>query len=171
MAYGLQIRIENGDALRSVARAIRDQSDKKLLQKRLRKELRGVGREIVKAEKQAVRALPSKGQSARAGRKPLRRDIARATQLRIRTAGRNAGVAVWINPRTLGPGRANLPGYIEGVRPFQRWRHPTFGHDPWVTQRPHPYFYRTAARHETRVQWAAIQVVNRMAREIESRTT
>ena len=171
MTRNLQLRIENGERLRTLAREFRGQGDGKELRKRLRKELKGTGTRIVKAEKHAVRALPSKGQSARRGRPSLRATTARATQLRIRTSGPRAGVTVWVNPKRMGPGRANLPAYMEGVRPFQRWRHPVFGDaDTWVTQRPRPWFYRTAARYEDDAQRGAARVIDSIAREIESRT-
>lgn len=165
-----QLRIENGQRLAELARELRRFDDGKELRKELRRELKETGKRIVQAEKSAVRALPSKGQSARAGRRSLRGDIAKATALRIRTSGKRAGVAVWVNPKRMGPGRANLPGYLEGVRPFNRWRHPVHGTDTWVTQRSRPWFYRTASRYEGDAQEAAARAIDAVARRIESRT-
>ena len=170
MAVDQLLRIENGEALRRVARDIRQFEDGREMRKRLRAELKSAVTPIVQAEKRAVLALPSKGQSSRRGRRSLRRDIARATQARIRMSGPRAGALVWVNPRRMPPGKANLPGYLEGVRPFQRWRHPVFGDtDTWVTQQPRPWFYRTAARYENDVERAAVRAIESIATEIESR--
>jgi hypothetical protein len=170
MAANLQLAIENGEQLRALVRDLRRLEDGKELRKRLRKELKGTGTRIVKAEKHAVRALPSKGQNARMGRPSTRREIARATQLRIRTNGPRAGVMVWVNPKKMPPGKGAVPGFMEGIAPYQRWRHPVFGRDAWASQRPHPWFYRTAGRYGGEAQRAAERVINDIAREIESRT-
>lgn len=170
MARDLQLRIENGEALRRLARDFRRLEDGKELRKRLRRELKDAGDRIVKAEQRAVRRLPSKGQSARAGRRSLRASTARATQLRIRTSGRRAGAVVWVNPRRMPAGQQNLPAYMEGVRPFQRWRHPVFGdRDAWVTQAPKPWFYRAARPHERDAEQAAARVIGAIATEIANR--
>lgn len=168
MAATLEVSIENGERLRAIARELRQHSDGKRLRKELRKELKKTGTRIVKAEKQAVRALPSKNQNARAGRPSTRRQVARATQLRIRTVGRQAGVAVWVNPAKMPPGKRTVPGYMEGVRPYQRWRHPVFGRDVWTTQRATPWFYRTAGRYGGEAQRAAARAIDRIADQIEN---
>jgi hypothetical protein len=169
MAADLQLSIENGERLRALVRDLRRWEDGKELRKRLRRELKGTGGRIVRAEKAAVRALPSKGQNARLGRPSTRREIARATQLRIRTNGPRAGVMVWVNPKRMPPGKGAVPGFMEGIRPYQRWRHPVFGRDAWTTQRAHPWFYRTAGRYGGEAQRAAERVIDGIAREIESR--
>lgn len=170
MAATLQLAIENGDRLRALAREFRNHSDGKQLRKQLRKELKGTGTRILKAEKQAVRALPSKGQNARAGRPSTRRQVARATQLRIRMAGPRTGVMVWVNPGRMPAGKETVPGFMEGVRPYQRWRHPVFGREVWTSQRAMPWFYRTAGRYGGDAQRAAGRAIDRFAREIENRT-
>lgn len=168
MAATLELALENGEALRDLVRDLRRHSDGKQLRKRLRKELKGTGTRIVKAEKQAVRALPSKGQNARLGRPSTRRQVARATQLRVRTNGPTAGVMVWVNPKKMPPGKQSVPAYMEGVRPYQRWRHPVFGREAWTTQRATPWFYRTAGRYGGEAQRAAQRVIDGIAREIEN---
>jgi hypothetical protein len=170
MAATLQLAIENGDRLRDLVRETRRLEDGKVLRTQLRKELRRTGGRLLKEEKRAVRALPSKGQNARRGLPSTRRQVARATQLRVRTAGARAGVVVWVNPKKMPAGKQSVPGYMEGVRPYQRWRHPVFGRDTWVTQRPTPWFYSTASRYGGEAQRAAVRAIDRYAREIESRS-
>ncbi|MFC5187135.1 hypothetical protein [Actinomadura harenae] len=166
------LRIENGQRLRELARTFRQLEDGKVLRKALRAELKRTAVQLQRAEQKAVTALPSKAQNARLARMALRRRVSRATQIRIRMAGPRTGVMVWVNPRRMPAGQGNLPAYLEGLRPFSRWRHPVFGRatDRWVTQRPHPWFYRTAYRYEGQAQRAAAQAINRLADEIESRT-
>ena len=168
MAATLQLSIENGERLRALAREFRSREDGKQLRKELRKELKGTGTRILKAEKAAVRALPSKGQNARAGRPSTRRQVARATQLRIRMSGPRTGVMVWVNPGRMPAGKGSVPGYMEGVRPYQRWRHPVFGRDAWTTQRATPWFYRTAGRYGGEAQRAAARAIDRFADRIEN---
>lgn len=171
MAATLEVAIENGDRLRDIARAYRRRSDGKDLRKRLRKELRKTGTRLLKEEKQAVRRLPSKGQNARAGRPSTRRQVARATQLRIRTSGPTAGVVVWVNPRRMPADKRTVPGYMEGVRPYRPWRHPVYGNtDVWVAQQPIPWFYRTGGRYGGEAQRAAARVIDRFASAIEHDT-
>ena len=84
----------------------------------------------------SIRAIPSKS-----GKGELRGAMARATKLRVRTVGPLASVAIQVDgsrmPWACGPSQS----YMEGTK--KPWRHPVFGTtDVWVTQQPHPYFYR-----------------------------
>lgn len=165
------VRVEGAERIRALARTFREYEDGRELRRRLRVELKRSATRIQQAEQAAVMALPSKGESARRGRPSLRRSIARATQIRVRTSGaRNAGVLVWVNPRRMPPGQGALPAYMEGLRPYHRWRHPVFGNsDVWVQQQARPWFYRTAARYELSAQRDAARAIDSIADEIESR--
>lgn len=170
MARDLQFRIEEGEQLAELIRALKDLEDGKEIAKRLRRGLREAARPMVPAVRQAVLALPSSGLNARRGRQSLRRSVAKATALRVRTSGKRPGVVVWVNPRRMPAGQRNLPAYMEGLRPFHRWRHPVYGdEDTWVTQAPTPYFYRAIRPHEDRVADAGREVIRGIADEIANR--
>jgi hypothetical protein len=135
------LEVQGRRELARLARDIRALEDGRALDAELREELAKVGAPAVREVRASIRAIPSKGQSGRAGRRSLRSEMARATEYKVRTT-RRPGLIVWVNPRRMPPGKNNLPGYMDGARPFHRWRHPTFG--SWsgrraVTQRPHPY--------------------------------
>ncbi|HEY9367932.1 hypothetical protein [Streptomyces sp.] len=132
---------------------------------RLRRELTETARPVAAAVRASVRATPSKGQTGRAGRRSLRAKIAAATEVKVRTT-RRPTVVVWVNPQRMPPGEGNLPGYLDGRKPFTRWRHQTYGHRPWVTQRPHPYFDRATSSAAPAAQRAGARVVDQISKEI-----
>jgi hypothetical protein len=132
---------------------------------RLRRELADVARPVAAAVRASVRATPSKGQTARMGRRSLRSKIARATEVKVRTT-RRPTVLVWVNPAAMPPGEKNLGGYLDGRRPFQRWRHRTFGHRPWVTQQPHPYFDRATRQAAPAAERGTARVAEEISKEI-----
>lgn len=159
------ITLEGAAELHRLAERLRKQNEQEV-NDRLRRELTDLARPLATAVRSSVRATPSKGQSARAGRPSLRSKIARATEVKVRTT-RRPTVQVWVNPKRMPPGESNLPGYLDGVRPFVRWRHLTFGHRPWITQPAHPYFDRATRRAGPAMTRAGERVVERIAREIE----
>jgi hypothetical protein len=170
MPRDLQFRIEDGQALREMIRDLRELEDGRELAKRLRRGLRQAAKPMVPAVRRSVLALPSRGLNARRGRDSLRRSVAKATQIRAKTSGSRPYVAVWVNPKRMPEGQANLPAYLEGIRPFQRWRHPVYGDgDTWVTQPPKPYFYRAIRPLEDGVAEEGRRVMNEIAAEIAGR--
>ena len=170
MARDLQFRIQQGQQFRDLSRRLREMEDGKEIAKRLRRELRRAARPMVPAVRAAVLATPSRGDNARRGRDSLRRSIARATQLQVKTSGSRPGVRVWINPRRMPEGQHNLPAYMEGIKPFDRWRHPVYGDEnTWVTQEARPFFYRAIRPYEDGVVEAGDRVLREIAREIEVR--
>ena len=88
--------------------------------------------------------------------------MARAVEGKVRTT-RRPGVIVWVNPGRMPPGKRNLPAYMQGDPPFQRWRHRTFGHRPWVTQQPHPYFDQAVRSVPDRAEDQAARVLDYIA--------
>lgn len=84
-----------------------------------------------------VMATPSKRQTARRGRRSLRRSIASATQVSKKRNGDASTMTVEVNPRAMPEGEGGLPTLMEGL---ETWHHPVFGHSPIVYQSPHPYF-------------------------------
>ena len=169
MSPSLQIRVQGGDDLRRLTRQLRGLEDGKKVRAEMRRALKAVADDrMVPAVRAAALAIPSKRESARRGRRSLRRSIARATQTRVRMAGPRAGVLVWVNPKRMPPGQQNLPAYMEGLRPFQRWRKPLFGDtEHWYTQRPHPYFYRAVRPHEDDTARRMTRIIDGVADKIE----
>jgi hypothetical protein len=130
------------------------------------RELRAIANETRDAERRAVLALPSKGESERRGRRPLRRRFATATVTQIRT-GKDASVSVLLNPDKMPPGQQNLPAYFNREPGYERLRHPVFGTDTYVGQDVHPWFYETARRAEHDAQLRLIGVIDRAADRLE----
>ena len=166
------LRVEGADRLRTIARQLRELGEGgREIRRRMTREMRRAGTELVRAERAAVRALPSKGESARRGRPGLRQAIARATQLQVKTAGRNPLVRVWVNPKRLPDGQMMLPPYMEGERGASPWRHPVFGNsEVWVSQEPKPWFWRTAARYRGNIDHALLRALRDVEDEIRRRT-
>lgn len=153
--------------LADLARDLRALEDGRELNDELRDELRKIVAPAVRSVRSSIRAIPSKGQSAAMGRRSLRAEMARAVEGKVRTT-RRPGLIVRVNPRRMGPGRHNLPAYMEGDRPYHRWRHPVFGNtDVWRTQAPHPYFARAVRGVPDDAEDAARRTVDYIADRIE----
>ncbi|MFD0902330.1 hypothetical protein [Actinomadura sediminis] len=156
--------------LARLARDIRALEDGRGINDELRSELADVARPLVLAVRASIRSIPSRGQSARMGRRSLRSKMAAATEYKVRTT-RRPGVIVWVNPRRMPPGENNLPGYMDGQPPFHRWRHPVFDRPDkrttWVQQRPHPYFDRATRGAGRAAERAAERVMDYIADRIE----
>lgn len=158
------ITISGARQVRELAEDLRRDRDRET-NDRLRRELADVARPVAAAVRASVRATPSKGQTARMGRRSLRSKIARATEAKVRTT-RRPTVLVWVNPAAMPPGEGNLPGYLDGRKPFTRWRHKTFGHRPWVTQAAHPYFDRATRQAAPAAERATARVADQISKEI-----
>lgn len=143
---------------------------KKDLKKETLKRLRQGVKPIVPEIRRAVKATPSggdKGRStkARAARpRKLRDATARGVQAKVSLTGRYAGVRLRVDTRHFPDGEKNLPKYLEGVLP--RWRSPSWGHDPWKTQRARPYFYKTIRPYIPRVQAEVMKVLQEVQDEL-----
>jgi hypothetical protein len=164
------LSVEGRRELAEVARDLRRQADGREVNADLRQELSDIGAARARAVRASIRAIPSKGQSARRGRRSLRSEMAAATESKVRTT-RRPGVIVRVNPGRMPPGKKNLPAYMEGDRPFHRWRKPVFqrpGRDvPWVTQRAHPYFARAVAGVDGDAERAGLAAIKRAADRFE----
>lgn len=157
--------------LARLARDLRALEDGRAIDDELRSELAAVARPLVRSVRASIRSIPSKGQSGELGRRSLRAKMAAAAEFKVRTT-RRPGVIVWVNPRRMPPGENNLPGYMDGQPPFQRWRHPVFARpdkrNPWVQQRAHPYFDRAIRSAPGDAERAAQRVMDYIADRIES---
>ncbi|MEU6552118.1 hypothetical protein ABZ915_17805 [Streptomyces sp. NPDC046915] len=130
----MSIRLQGGEDLRRISRELR-RMDNPEIKRRFRKELRAAARPLVPKVRQAIRQVPSNRGYSPDG---LRGALSKATRLEVKTAGRQAGVAIRVDGRKMPSHMRSLPSMVEGKK---RWRHPVFGHDVWVTQTSHPYFY------------------------------
>lgn len=163
------LRVEGADRLRQLSKELRGHADGKEIRRDTVRELKRAADEIVQAERAAVRALPSKGESIRRGRRPLRHKIASATVSRVRTGAKDPEVSVLINASRLGD-QAVLPAYMNAEQGSPEWEHPTFGHAPYVRQAATPWWSQTAEPFEGRVQQRLIGVLDRAADRIERGT-
>ncbi len=166
--------------LRRLARDLRNPAIPRQIREELRRELMDVGRDGARQVRAAVLATPSKGQSARQGRRSLRRKIASSVEVKVRVSTR-PGVIIWENPARMPPREGSLLAYYEGIG---RWRHPTFGE--WsrartrmpdgsirtgkpraIAQRGHPTFYRTLDRIGPQLEAAGDRVLDTIAKHVE----
>ena len=155
----------HSDDLVQVTRALRGVEDGKELRKQLRRNITAAAKPMVPAVRSKVKSLPSKG-GPRPGRPPLRASVAKATRLQVQMSGRYAGVTIRVDPKKMPEGMHNLPGYLDGTAPFERWRSPNWGRDQWKTQPSHPYFYAIARRYEPAVKQAVAESIETIRRQI-----
>ncbi len=159
---------------RSVEELKKLQTDLRKLSKRggwdtkIRQELKGPAADAKRAVEKKIQAIPSKGISARQGRESLRRKMLRALKTNVDTTKEYTGAFVYLDAYEMPSGEENLPAYMERLRRYTRWRHTVFGNESvWVTQRAHPYFYRTLKPWENTVADIAERVIDQQAREFE----
>lgn len=137
MPYGTW-GLRSSTDLRVIARELRRMDDREVTL-RFRRELRAAAAPMLPAVRASISNIPSKQSTPRGA--GLRAAMSRAARLEVRTVGRTAAVSIRVDGRRMPPGEGKLPAYMEGTAP--RWRHPVYGHtSTWVTQPPHPYFYR-----------------------------
>lgn len=163
--------------------------DRKLATK-LRKNIRAGAQPAVAATKQAILTLPVAGSrgggnkartehrlskarkvteksAARAARKSgLRRTIADAIKVDIRTGSKTASVRILVDESRLPPDQRTLPRHLDSAR---GWRHPVFGRrdDPWVTQKGRPWFEVTIRKHADEVRSSIVAAMDEMARDLD----
>jgi hypothetical protein len=166
-------KVEGTQALEQLAADLKKVADGKVLRKSLTKRLGAAVKPLVPEIRSAVKAIPSKGSggSASASRSAmssrasggLRDAIARAVQQKTSLSGQSVGVRLRVDSTKMPADQRSLPAMLEGITP---WRHPTFGHEPWVPQEAHPYFYKTITPHLDQVENEVAQVLNDVAKAI-----
>lgn len=153
------IEVRSADSLRRISRELRRMNDREL-KRRFSRDLRSAARPLVPMVRASIAAIPSK-----TGDGSLRRQMARAVKLSVRTSGRDAGVTIRVDGRKMPPGKGALPAYMEGTKP--RWRHPVFGNrNVYVDQSPHPYFYRIVTPYGRRARRTVDKVLAGISRAI-----
>jgi len=155
----------NASDIKSLARDLKVLGDGHMA-KDLYRALRESGLPIVDDIRAAVLAIPSKsdgGATAARGRRTvaafgrskakkktmakferkagLRETIARAVKQSVSASG--GTITIKVDADMLPNNQRMLPWDLEGV---SRWRHPVYGHDVWVTQSSHPFFFPTVQR-------------------------
>lgn len=113
-----------GPEFNRVATALR--SIDRRLPTKLRKDIKNQVKPLVRQAKFKVINLPVEGHSGHTG---LRRRVARGVRVRV-GVGRNAYVR--ITTVMSDPSQAIIPRGLDN--PLRGWKHPTFGHEPEVTQ-------------------------------------
>jgi len=147
--------IRGGEDLRRISRELRRMDEREL------RKLRASAKPLVPLVRASIMRIPSKS----SGKTGLRKAMARAVTLKVRTTGRDAGVSIRVDGRKMPPGKGALPAYMEGRK--SPWRHPVYGNtDTWVTQRSHPYFYRIAVPYGRRAKSAIAKVARGISRDI-----
>lgn len=122
------------DDLRDLVRAINAHGDAKAIRRELSKGMREAVKPLVPKARTAVLTEGTSGGKSTG----LRKDMARAVQVKLDMGVRSKriGVRIRLDGSKLRGRPSSLVAYYEGALP---WRHPTFGHDPWVSQ-PHRGF-------------------------------
>jgi len=150
---------DSGD-LKRISRELRRMDDKEL-KKRFRKELRAAAAPLVPRVRASIRSIPSNRGYSPDG---LRAALSKAVKLEVKTAGRQAGVAIRVDGRKMPSHMKSLPSMVEGKK---RWRHPVFGHrEVWVNQTSEPYFYNVVRLAGPAARRAVSKVLDGISRDI-----
>ena len=153
--------------------------------KDLQKSLLAAAKPIVGDVRTAVLAIPSKSAGAAASRSArasvrfgrsraknktlakferkagLRQTIAQAVQLRVSAAG--GSMSIQVDAALLPDDQKSLPWDMEGAG--KPWRHPVYGHDKWVQQQSHPYFFKTIEGQVPRVDAEVLVLMELFAKQ------
>lgn len=141
---------------RRLTKALRDAA-RTDLRKELRQEIRKAGDPALTATKAAAHAIEMSGGPA--GSTGLRKRIAAATKLQVLASG----IRFIVRDRQVDPKYGpTLTAGSEG----KTWRHPTFGHKPWVSQTGSPWFYPTLRAQGPAFRRAAIRAMHNVMRKI-----
>ncbi len=146
-----------------LVRSLKGAENGKVVLRSMGKEFRLQGKPVLQSVKKSALGTPSKGQNARRGRPSLRRSLSKSAVLQVKVQ-KDAVMIVKIAGKKMPKGMQGLPPYIEGQN--ARLRHPTFGHDPWVRQTPHPFFWNAVEPYRTRVAAGMDDVLQKIAEDL-----
>ncbi|WP_432169050.1 hypothetical protein [Streptomyces sp. 1222.5] len=156
----MSIELRGSGDLRRISRELRRMDDQEL-KKRFRKELRAAAAPLVPRVRQSIRSIPSGRGYTPDG---LRGALSKAVKLEVKTAGRQAGVAIRVDGRKMPSHMKSLPSMVEGKK---RWRHPVYGRrDVWVNQPTQPYFYNVVRAAGPASRRAVSRVLDGITRDI-----
>lgn len=151
-----------GTDLRVVSAKLRKAGADKAVRRSFSRNLRATAAPMVPAVRASIAAIPVKGPKSTG----LRGRLQKATRIKVRTVGKSASVQILVDPAKMPDGQKALPQYMEGTEGHTRWRHPVYGHDVWVTQPSHPYFFRVVRKLGLASRLAVAKVVRDVTREI-----
>lgn len=127
----------------------------------IRKGLRDASAPLQAAVRNAVRHLPaSRKRSKDSPGGSLRSAVASAVVRRIKVTPTEQFVIIMVRPRG---GKSNLARALEGEIP---WAHPTYGHEPVVTQDPQPFFYSTIETKEPGMETAIEHILSAVDKQL-----
>lgn len=131
----MRVNVQSRDLAR-LARDLRNLPDGPKIRRRMVAEMRREAQPVAIA----VRSAYLSGPSHQSGPSHLRAALAKAVTIQVKASGRDAGLRIRVAGKKMPDGMGSLPKRYEGTG---RWRHPTFGRDPWVGQDARPTFYKT----------------------------
>lgn len=159
----MQVEIRSGKDLTRVTKNLAAMGDGRVIRRRMAKEIRQEVRPVANRLKAAYRGNPSKNQPNPPGRGDLRRLLARAVTVQVRTSGKNAGAVIRVDGRRMPDQMGKVPALYEGR---ERWRHRVFGSDTWVKQDPTPTFDRIVPQAAPAVRRRINDAAEGLARDV-----
>lgn len=152
-------------ALRLLARAMREESDGKQLRKDLTKELREALVPARSAVRSSIMSMSSAGMSVGPS---LRKSVAQKVTIQVRMSGKASGAS--LRTRTT----PNIRGFDNAPKRLNRkrgWRHPVRGNtEVWVTQLGKPdWFDDPIRRGRATYRGAVLAAMENAAKRIKSR--
>lgn len=149
--------------LRDLVRDIGKHGDKKAVRKELTKGLREAVKPMVPKARARVKSQP--GGAASTG---LRKDMARAVQVKVDLGMRSdrIGVRIRLDGKKL---RGRPPGLVamyEGVKP---WRHPVFGTGTWVAQESRGFLTETVNRDRAKVTRDVLDTMTDIGKKLDGK--
>lgn len=146
------------EELRRLAAQLRTADPK--LRRNLVSAMRKAAGPVVKATQDAILDSPSKHDGT------LRREVAKTVSSAISTAGSQVTLNIISSGSRMPEGKENLPAYLNDAT---RWRHPVFGHEPWVPQssRAEGWFDQTISGQARDLQAAVQGAMDETARQLE----
>lgn len=176
----MEIRTVGGEDFRSLGRVFRKAANGAELRKKLTKTLKAEAQTAADDVKSAVRAVQSRGvagggsgqrhaahaakrkRAARGGH-GLRASVARSVEVRVKYSGRTTGVRIFVDTALMPGGQQKLPRYLNTPR---GWRHPVYGHGPWVRQTGQEFWEPPIRSHVHRIRSAITTAVHEALREL-----
>lgn len=174
------MRVDVASEFERVQKALTAAADGKAVRAAMNKRIREATKPLVKQLQDAVRAVPvtstrgsgSKARFAHAaggrelseksaatlrGGAGLRETVAKAIQTKVTNSGPRQGIRIRVDGTKLPPNQRRLPKFLDGQG---RWRHPTFGRDPWVLQTGRPWWTPTLRAGQAAVKAEIAKILN-----------
>lgn len=129
----------------------------------LRRRLRAAAAPAASDVKAAILQTPASGGNS-GKHTGLRENMAAGVKVLV-MAGKKAGVTIQTSASAL---PANQKSLVRAYGKKKGWRHLTFGHDPWQTQKGSPnYFYKPLGKHRAQFTAAARAAMSEAAQSLK----